>query len=103
MKVRITVLKKEFYRELAEEYLTEGAAAGACPQLELGDEFTYEGGAVMPQGFCPVAWQDIYPALCGLMSGTGLINTWYKRAQTKILCCTDGVRPVVFKLEQISE
>ena len=30
-KVKITVLKTEFYPELADRYLTEGREAGPCP------------------------------------------------------------------------
>lgn len=51
MKVKITVLKKEFYKDYAEEYLTNGVLAGSCPELEIGDEFIYEGGAKMPMAF----------------------------------------------------
>ena len=40
MNVKITVLKKEFYREIAEAYLTEGGSAGPCPILETGLFFT---------------------------------------------------------------
>ena len=35
-KVRITVLKTEFYPELAERYLTEGREAGPCPLQQVG-------------------------------------------------------------------
>ena len=52
-KVRITVLRKEFYPEYADEYLTEGQSVGPCPLLEVGDEFIFEGSAKMPEGFCP--------------------------------------------------
>lgn len=101
MKVKITVLKKEFYKEYAEEFLTEGASVGACPELETGDEFVYEGGAVMPEGFCPYAWLDIFSCVSTLAGSKEVDNTWYKNLKSKIICCTDGVRPVVFKLEQI--
>lgn len=49
-RVKITVLKKEFYPELADRYLTEGREVGPCPLLEVGQVFYYEGGAVMPEG-----------------------------------------------------
>lgn len=100
MKVRITVLKKEFYKDYAEIYLATGVLAGSCPELEIGDEFIYEGGAKMPDGFCPYAWQDIYSSVSVLSGSKDIDNTWYKNSKTKIICCTDGVRPVVFKLEQ---
>ena len=51
-KVRITVLKKEFYPEIADAYLTAGREAGPCPILNEGDSFVYAGGAVMPEGRC---------------------------------------------------
>lgn len=98
--VRITVLKREFYPDLAEAYLTEGAAAGACPLQREGDVFVYCGGAEKPDGLCPWAWIDLYASVAALSAG-GDENTWYKNGGTRILCCTDGVRPVVYKLELI--
>ena len=52
-KVKIVVIRKEFYPEFAEQYLTEGREVGSCPLMEVGDEFLYEGGAEMPKGLCP--------------------------------------------------
>jgi uncharacterized repeat protein (TIGR04076 family) len=98
--VRITVLKREFYPDLAERYLSEGAAAGACALQAEGDVFLYEGGAEKPEGLCPWAWIDLYCAIAALYSG-GDENSWYRDGGTRILCCTDGVRPVVYKLELI--
>lgn len=54
--VRITVLKREFYADLAEQFLSEGASVGACPLQEVGDVFLYSGGAEKPEGLCPWAW-----------------------------------------------
>lgn len=52
-KVKITVIKKEFYPDFADEFLSDGRNAGACSLLEVGDVFIFEGGAQMPEGFCP--------------------------------------------------
>ena len=98
--VRITVLKREFYAELAEEYLSEGASAGACPLQAEGDVFLYTGGAERPEGLCPWAWIDLYSAIATLYAG-GDENTWYRHGGTRILCCTDGIRPVVYRLELV--
>ena len=98
MPVKITVLKKTFYPELADEYLAEGRAAGPCPILEEGQTFRYEGGAKMPDGFCPWAWIDIYGA-CSTLNAGGFDNQWYKHGDIRVQCCTDGVRPVLFLLE----
>ena len=65
MDVRIKVLKTEFYEDIADEYLSEGRAVGPCPILKEGDTFLYKSGveAVMPEGFCPWAWVDLYLSL----------------------------------------
>lgn len=99
-RVRITVLKREFYPDLADAYLSEGASVGACPLQAVGDVFVYEGGAEKPEGLCPWAWIDLYATIATLAAG-GDENAWYRDGSTRILCCTDGVRPVVYKLELI--
>lgn len=101
-KVRITVLKKEFYPALAEKYLTDGKEAGPCPLLEEGDTFVFEGEAAMPKGFCPWAWIDIYRSVSALAAGA-TYSPWYNRERMEIACCTDGIRPVVFLLEAMEE
>ena len=98
--VQITVLKCEFYPDLAETYLSEGASVGAGPLQNVGDTFLYEGGAAMPEGLGPWAWIDLYSTVRTLYSG-GVENDWFRDGGTRISCCTDGVRPVVYKLELI--
>lgn len=95
--VKITVLKKEFYPELADEYLSEGRAVGPCPLLETGEEFVYEGGAEMPAGFCPWAWIDIYRGVSAMAAGASN-EPWNNRSGLTVYCCTDGIRPVVFRI-----
>jgi len=101
-KVRITVLKRYFYEELADQYLTEGSAVGPCPLLQEGQVFLYEGGAVMPDGFCPWAWIDIYRGVSAISAGATYVP-WNNRDGMQVLCCTDGVRPVVFTVEAVEE
>lgn len=101
-RVRITVLKKEFYPEYAEEYLTEGREVGSCPLLDEGDTFVFTGSAVMPEGFCPWAWIDIYRSVSALSSGSTM-KPWNKEDGQTIVCFTDGIRPVVFKVEAFGE
>ncbi|MFV0412336.1 MAG: TIGR04076 family protein [Oscillospiraceae bacterium] len=97
-KVKITVLRKEFYPDLADRYLTEGRQVGPCPLLEVGQSFLFEGGAVMPVGFCPWAWIDIYRGVNALSAGAGF-SPWNNRNGVQVLCFTDGVRPVIFEVE----
>lgn len=101
-KVRITVLKKEFYADLAEKYLTEKNTVGACSLLEVGDTFIFEGGAQMPEGFCPWAWIDLYHNISAISSGS-TYTPWNNREGLTIACCTDGIRPVIFKIESIED
>lgn len=101
-KVKITVLRKEFYSDFAEEYLTDGREAGTCSLLEVGDVFVFEGGAEMPEGFCPWAWIDIYRNVSAISQGA-TYSPWNRKENQTIVCCTDGIRPVVFHIEAINE
>lgn len=50
--VTVTVLRKQLYRDLAEEYLTDCEDI-ECDFFQEGDRFRYTGGAEMPEGCCP--------------------------------------------------
>lgn len=97
LKVRIEVIKVLFDSALAEHYLTDGATVGPCPLLREGQVFIFEGGARMPEGFCPWAWHDVYRSVSVLHAG-GSFEPWNNRAGQTVVCCTDGIRPVVFEL-----
>ena len=109
MNVRITVLKTELYKDIADEYLSEGSLAGSCPILKEGDSFLYRSDeeAVMPKGLCPWAWIDLYPDIAKMSIARAARKPgqeyWYKYADKSISCCRDGVRPVVFLLERIED
>lgn len=98
--VRIKVLCCHFDKTLADQYLTDGQSVGPCPIHEAGQEYIYEGNAVMPDGFCPWAWQDIYTSAHSLHLGASM-TPWNNREGQTIVCCTDGIRPVVFELTAI--
>lgn len=101
-KVKITVLAIHFFPELADEYLTEGREVGPCPLLQVGDEFVYQGSAHMPDGLCTWAWITLYKSVSTLSAG-GSFAPWNKQVGQTIQCCTDGIRPVIFKLEALEE
>jgi uncharacterized repeat protein (TIGR04076 family) len=53
-----------------------------------------------PEDFaCGWAWNDIQKMVLALMAG-GNFRQWMKEENTYIAWCTDGVKPVVFKLER---
>ena len=99
-RVRITVLQKSFFPELANTYLTDGEAVGPCDLLEEGQVYTYEGDGEKPSGFCPWAWADLFRYVCALAAGADY-SPWHKQTGAQLRCCSDGVRPVAFLLECI--
>ena len=70
-----------------------------CSVYKDGQEFLIEGRLQMPQGFCESAWHALYPILTTLRFGGDF--TYFDEKGTSINCCTDGMRPVVFKLERL--
>lgn len=124
-KVKVTVLEKKLYPELQQQYCMD-PAAGPCPCYQAGDEFmfyrdeerddfwqmglgtlqrtagnadTTAGGPKRP--FCSEAWDAIARYIYAGLQGGSLMKGWMKEENTMIACCSDGTRPVVFKIERI--
>ncbi|WP_371804554.1 TIGR04076 family protein [Candidatus Lokiarchaeum ossiferum] len=107
VKGKITVLKRTFHADLAEEYLQ--TKTGPCGEFEDGQEFIVSSPSAKPESFpCSFAWHDIHKILITLMQGgnfknyvgkTGKIWKWMKADNAYITCCVDGIRPVIFKIE----
>ena len=66
-KVRITVLKTTFDKDLAAEYGAEGLTA--CPMMKEGQVFMAD--YAKPEGFCDEAWKAIYQYVFALAHGSG--------------------------------
>jgi uncharacterized repeat protein (TIGR04076 family) len=98
-KVRITVIKKTFNTEWVEAYTEPGAFCprGCCHDFEIGHEFISEGH--MLEGFPDWAWADMQKYVMTLARGGNFIGV---KPGMFITCCTDGFRPVFYKLERIS-
>jgi uncharacterized repeat protein (TIGR04076 family) len=99
--IKITVFKKVepeyvFGYELTND---SGGVIPSCTVFEEGDEFISE-GLNMPDGFCTFAWAAIYRSLSILFWG-GDFDGFLGPGVT-YTCCSDGVRPVVFKLVRIN-
>ena len=94
-KVRITVLK----RTQNLDYLTAYATSvwEPCERLQEGQQFVSE-HVNMPEGFCSWAWADIQKYAIVLARGGNFLGV---RPGTFVTCCTDGFRPVIFKLERV--
>jgi uncharacterized repeat protein (TIGR04076 family) len=101
-KVKVTVLKRAVYPDLAEKYLAKGEGFGACPVFKDGQEFVADAFLTCPEGFCGEAWQNIWPyALTIARDGT--FAPYTKEEGKWVCCCTDGLRPVSFLLERDEE
>jgi len=72
-----------------------------CKSFEDGQEFVIGLNGAKPEGFCGWAWRDIYKDLSVLRFG-GDFDPWVEKGM-QITCCTDGIRPVSFKLERLEE
>lgn len=87
--VKISVLKRGFEKEFVETLKT--GPKGPCTRLSDGQEFTISSQWSMPEKFCEWAWADIRTYI-PMVLGQG---------NPIAVCCTDGFRPVFFKLERI--
>ena len=98
-KVKITVLKRLSPSEVFEKSpVTPVERLEPCRLFRDGQEFIVEAGR-MPEGFCTSAWHTIYCNIRILAFGGSL--PWYEEKGVAVNCCTDGLRPVIFKLERI--
>ena len=94
--VRITVLKKYFHKDFIEKYAANPERWTECKQFDVGQEFvtSIENPWSMPEGFCGWAWADIQKLVYGMARGGQKVF---------VTSCTDGYRPVIFKLERVEE
>ena len=104
-KCKITVLKRMVNQDLIDEYMGDVYRAkdlAPCPGFEDGQTFVADSPGAVPEGFCAWAWANIHAEIVAIMSG-GDLCPWVKQGGTAIACCTDGFRPVVFKIERLDE
>ena len=99
-KVKITVVRKVFYSDLAEKY--ENPIEHTCDLAE-GNVFFSE-NAKKPDNFCEEAWKTIEPFVKTLAAGGGnFYDGWMKNPYSAMLSCNDGFRPVSFLIEAIED
>ena len=122
-KVKVTVIDKKLYPELQQQYCAN-PQAGACSCYHVGDEFkradgkddfwhmglntlvktnadpnTVAGGPKMPH--CSEAWDAIARYIYTGLQGGSIMKGWMDQENIMITCCSDGTRPVIFKIERI--
>ncbi len=99
--VKITVLKRTLFDDLAKAH--GGDPKRPCEVFSDGQ--TFIAGLNKPEGFCDWAWTDISRMVLAVYSGgnfdVGPFKGWMKNDGEAISCCTDGFRPVVFKIQRV--
>ena len=93
--VKITVLK----RSHNDDFLAQWADFDwePCERLQEGQEFVAVCGN-MPEGFCSWAWADLQKYVLTLARGGNFLGV---KNGVFVTCCTDGFRPVFFKVERL--
>jgi len=105
-KIRITVVKRVAHMDLLDEHLNREdfpGAYGPCEIMQEGMEFVIDGVfARRPENFnCQGAWNDIQRNLASVMYGGNL--PWIRQPGTVVASCSDGLRPVSFRIERIDD
>ena len=113
-KVKITVVKKlnvdDLYGDRPPCNINRDMLAPECHRFEIGEEFILdtakdrshpESWENCPPGFCSWAYADIQRDISHILFGGSY--PWIRDRGTIITCCTDGLRPVIFKVERIGD
>jgi uncharacterized repeat protein (TIGR04076 family) len=102
-RLKITVLERTFNEEIAEAYGSAGFKAGRgfgpCPNFRDGQSFVLD-GLRKPLDFCSWAWADIHRAIRTVAFGGE--DDFMKIPGSALGCCTDGMKPVIFRIERIA-
>lgn len=124
-KVKLTVIDKKLYPELQTQYCAD-PNSGLCACYNVGDEFIFErygtaddfwhmglntlkqtamtangiaGGTTFPH--CSEAWDAISRYIYAGLQGGSIMRGWMNDERVMIACCSDGTRPVIFKIERM--
>lgn len=89
-KCKITVLKKTLNQEWSREFKKKDSKM--CGVFNEGQEFILDDVWSVPEGFCSWAWADMRTLIHKVNDGA--MNVF-------VSCCTDGFRPVYFKIEKV--
>ena len=104
-RAKITVLRKTYFEDLAEVYLSN-PQVGPCSIFEEGQTFIVDKSnylSMLDGKFCSEAWSAISHYVYAALQGGSLMDGWTNDEKVMIACCNDGTRPVIFKIERLEE
>jgi uncharacterized repeat protein (TIGR04076 family) len=104
-KCKITVLKRELYEDLQNEYYAEHSF-GKCSSFQEGQEWIVDESnywQMLNGQFCANAWDAISKFVYTSIQGGSMLKGMTKDEKVLITCCNNGTRPVIFKMERIDE
>ena len=113
-KIKITVVKKlnvkDIHGDNPPANINEDMLTPECHRFKVGQEFVLDttkdasdpqSWQNCPPGFCSWAFADIQRDISHILFGGSY--PWIKDKGVIITCCTDGLRPVIFKVERIED
>ncbi len=103
-RVKVTVLKRVDPEYIFDGKVPDQPGTGKPYEIcrfEEGTEWIVEKSMAMPEGFCSWAWRDLYKDLAVISKG-GDFDPWVNKGEM-YTACTDGIRPVSFKLERLDD
>jgi uncharacterized repeat protein (TIGR04076 family) len=99
-KLKITVVKKLSAEDIYGKNLpVTPKYPHLCDRLTEGQEFIVRDTGAMPEGFCPWAWDDLARVVLHLQFGGEF--AFNEESNMIAACCTDAIRPVMFKVEKL--
>ena len=101
-KVKITIIKTEYYHDIAEKYAIDDLPA--CPIHKVGQTFISD-GINKPKDLCMYAWLPIKEMVGQISRGELMLprGTWMRDDDKGIFACVDGIRPVIMLVEAIDK
>lgn len=76
---------------------------GPCKKHKVGDQFTCETHEC-PDGFCSWAYADIQKDITDLhYDSPPYYERWLKGRRVNYVSCTNGLAPVIFKIERVED
>lgn len=98
---KIKVVELTVRNDLAAQL--QAAPVTPCPIFSVGQEWLLSHYG-RPLDFCENAWTAIHRMVYAVMTGVGSEITapcWVEDGRRAVVCCNDGLRPVVFELTRI--